>query len=104
MSEIEKMIDEMRYEAASTAKILERIPVDKFDWKPHQKSMSMKDLATHVAGLAEWPGLIASTDFLDFAAGTFKHPQINNTNDLLKVNNEGLEKSVEALKKMTTMI
>src|SRR6267142_1012371 len=59
---------ELKHEAATTRKMLERVPEDKLDWRPHEKSMTLGRLAGHVA---ELPGLIRSAltlDELDFAA------------------------------------
>lgn len=50
-------IDELTREAATTRRVLERIPEDKLSWKPHTKSMSLGQMALHVAttpgGVAE---------------------------------------------------
>lgn len=50
-------IDELTREAATTRRVLERIPEDKLSWKPHAKSMSLGQMALHVAttpgGVAE---------------------------------------------------
>jgi uncharacterized damage-inducible protein DinB len=45
----ESLIDELEREAKSTARMLERVPTDRYDWKPHEKSMSIGQLAWHVA-------------------------------------------------------
>jgi uncharacterized damage-inducible protein DinB len=47
----DSLIDELEREAKSTVRMLERIPADRFDWKPHDKSMSIGQLAWHVANL-----------------------------------------------------
>ena len=50
MSQIlEPMLNEIREEAAITKRVLERVPADKLTWKPHSKSMSLGQLALHVA-------------------------------------------------------
>jgi len=43
------LLPELDQESASTRKTLERVPDDKFAWKPHAKSFTMGDLASHVA-------------------------------------------------------
>ena len=58
---------ELRNEAATTRKLLERVPEDRLNWKPHEKSMTLGRLAGHVA---ELPVMITSAltqDELDFA-------------------------------------
>ena len=52
---------------ASTRKALERVPEDKFGWKPHAKSMTLGRLATHVAELTGWVSTALDKDSFDFA-------------------------------------
>ena len=47
----ESLLPEYDQEIAGTRRTLERVPADKFDWKPHPKSLSMISLAAHMAGL-----------------------------------------------------
>lgn len=96
MSLTQALIAEIKNESASTQKLLERIPADQLTWKPHEKSMDMKKLATHIAVLAGWPGVIAQTNELDLASA----PQpgaVNSAEDLVKILDEGVQKSIEAL-------
>ena len=48
---INMLLKEMDKEAITTRKMLERVPNDKYDWKPHEKSMTIRRLATHIAEL-----------------------------------------------------
>jgi uncharacterized damage-inducible protein DinB len=64
---INLLLKEMEEEAATTRKMLSIVPVDKFDWQPHPKSMTLKQLATHVAELPSWIKTTLTTDELDFA-------------------------------------
>ena len=50
------LVHELNQEAATTRRVLERVPEDQLTWKPHPKSMSLGQLALHVA---ETPGLVA---------------------------------------------
>ena len=61
------LLPEFDHEMANTRKTLERVPEDKFGWKPHEKSMSMGRLATHVAELTGWVATTLETESLDFA-------------------------------------
>lgn len=49
MSMIEALIQELEQEARTTRRVLERVPGDRLAWKPHAKSMSLGQLALHVA-------------------------------------------------------
>ncbi|MSV27261.1 MAG: damage-inducible protein DinB [Bryobacterales bacterium] len=61
----EALLAEFEQEAAGTRKSLERVPSDKFDWKPHQKSWTFSQLAHHLATLAGWATVTINTDSLD---------------------------------------
>lgn len=63
------LLPELDQEMAGVRKTLERVPADKIDWQPHQKSMSMMSLAGHVAHLVGWTPMIIGTDHLDLAPG-----------------------------------
>lgn len=95
------LISEIEHEAANTKKMLERVPADKFDWQPHPKSMTLKQLATHIANLSRRTSQIITTKNLDLADSSIKRPEINNTQDLLKELEEGTKQSIDALKSVT---
>ena len=80
-------------EGATTRKMLSRVPEDKFDYKPHQKSMDMKRLTTHIADLPGWIHMTFTSDEIDFSK-PYEQPQINNHKDLMnyfeKRYNDGL--------------
>lgn len=102
MSLIHSLIAEIELESSNTEKMLARVPAAQFDWRPHEKSMTLKQLATHVAHLAQWPGFILKTPFLDFANNNLERPVVNNTEDLLQLLQSGTTESIEALKSATT--
>jgi uncharacterized damage-inducible protein DinB len=54
MTIVDSLIPEFDHEMATTRKVLERVPEERFDWKPHEKSFSLGVLATHVATLPTW--------------------------------------------------
>jgi uncharacterized damage-inducible protein DinB len=83
MSQIKQLLKEMEQEAKTTRKMLERVPDDKFQWKPHEKSMTIQRLATHIAELPTWVSMTLTTDELDFANNSYKPVTINNTRELL---------------------
>jgi uncharacterized damage-inducible protein DinB len=63
----EALLPEFDREMANTRKTLERVPEDKFGWKPHEKSMLMGDLASHLALLPGWVVNTINQDSLDLA-------------------------------------
>ena len=54
MAIVDALLPEFDHEMATTRKLLERVPEDKFDWKPHARSFSLGALAAHVATLPMW--------------------------------------------------
>ena len=67
MSIAEALIQDLELEAANTRKLLAVVPGDKLAWKPHEKSMSMGQLASHLAETPAWTGAMLEPA-MDFAA------------------------------------
>jgi uncharacterized damage-inducible protein DinB len=63
------LLPEFDMEMASTRRTLERVPTDKFSWKPHPRSGAMGWLAGHIAFLPMWLTLTLSQDSLDIEPG-----------------------------------
>jgi uncharacterized damage-inducible protein DinB len=63
------LVMEFDHEMAGTRKTLERVPDDKFGWKPHDKSGTMGWLAGHLANLPGWAASAINEDSLDLAPG-----------------------------------
>jgi uncharacterized damage-inducible protein DinB len=58
-------LPEFDHEFAETRRALERVPEEKFDWKPHDKSYSLHDLAAHLAEIPSWMGVTLNMDVFD---------------------------------------
>lgn len=84
MTIIEMLLKEMDREAVTTRKMLSIVPDDKYNWKPHEKSMTIQQLATHIAELPTWVTMTLATSELDFAGSPYKPEVITNTKDLLQ--------------------
>lgn len=80
----QSLIPEFKNEAASTRKMLEKVPTDKFDWKPHGRSMSLGALAAHVANIPGWIPLIMTNDDYDIATRGYKEDKSKSTEDLVE--------------------
>lgn len=101
MSLIQSLLKEMNQEAETTRKMLTRVPDDQYDWQPHEKSMSIRRLATHIAELPSWVSMTLNTSELDFANNPYSVPTINNTRDLLVYFEQSLEDGRSCLEKAT---
>jgi uncharacterized damage-inducible protein DinB len=93
----QSFIAELKQEAASTKRILERVPEGKFDWKPHQKSMSLGRLASHVAELPGFLNSILTMDEIDFAKGHYKPSLAKTPEELMNVFQQKLDEVVQTL-------
>src|SRR5687768_10317450 len=69
MSIADTLLPEFDKEMATTRKVLERVPTDKGQWKPHPKSMALGHLSQLVAGMPGWLTNIVTETALDLAAG-----------------------------------
>ena len=82
----EMIMPEFEHEMANTRRTLERVPEEKFEWKPHEKSSSLGGLATHLANIPSWTTNTFDKDELDIAppgAPPFRLEQAKSTADLL---------------------
>ena len=64
----DSLLPEFDHEMTVTRKLLERVPEEQFDWKPHQKSMSLGQLAQHVATIPRWGDVTLSRTEFDLAS------------------------------------
>ena len=88
---------EMENEAKTARECLSRVPADKFEWKPHEKSMAMGRLAVHVAEMFGWTKETLTQDVLDFATADFKPFEPSTTDELLAFFDDHVAKAKEIL-------
>lgn len=67
MSTRDELLTEYDHEVGTTRRLLERIPDAQLTWKPHQKSMSLGGLATHIATIPQWSGALLNQTGFDLA-------------------------------------
>jgi uncharacterized damage-inducible protein DinB len=84
MAIADALLPEFDHETATTRKVLERVPDGRFDWKPHAKSMSLGQLAGHLATLLTWGHTTLTQPQFDLA-GDFHMPPMTTRADLLAV-------------------
>lgn len=98
---IQSLLQELDKEVQTTRKMLSRIPEDKYQWRPHAKSMTIQNLATHIADLPGWTAIALNTTELDFAANPYQPEVITNNQQLLQHLENNIEKAKAALKNAT---
>lgn len=89
---------ELQEESTITRKMLTRVPDDKFDWKPHEKSMTLRQLTGHIGELPSWITMALTTSEIDFATAGYTSPNINSQAELLELFEKSLQKGEESLK------
>jgi uncharacterized damage-inducible protein DinB len=96
MKMIDGLLAELEQEAATTRRVLERIPQDHLSWKPHPKSMSLGQLALHVATV---PGSVAELAAMDTIPEppNFVHPEAATASELVPSLMESVAKARRAL-------
>jgi len=95
------LADEVQEEAATMRKCFERVPAEKFGWKPHEKSMSFGKLAAHCAEMFKWIEWTMTTSEHDFAREPYQ-PFMPQTNaELMQFFDSNVKGAVESLRKAT---
>jgi uncharacterized damage-inducible protein DinB len=98
MSMIEGLLQELTQEAQTTRRVLERVPADKLGWKPHEKSMSLGQLALHVATV---PGNVAQiTQQSPFPLPQFTQPSATSAAELVPALDASVATAREILRSM----
>jgi uncharacterized damage-inducible protein DinB len=97
MSIADSIMQEFAVEAGTTQKYMERLPDGKLAWKPHEKSMSLARLATHVAEIPSWIRIIVSSDELDLAAREPRPQELNSQKEIFDIFRAQVEDSKKAL-------
>ena len=94
---LELMMSEIRQEGVITKRVLERVPGDKLSWKPHPKSMSLGQLALHVATIPGNLSKLAHLEEFDISQGNLDPPAPNNAKEILAALDASLKAAEEYL-------
>jgi uncharacterized damage-inducible protein DinB len=97
MTFMESFSKELEREAVTSKKMLERVPTEKFDWKPHEKSMSLRELATHVAEIPGWIPLVLNTSEVDFGENNWQPKLLSDSKELIALFEKSMEEGKNAL-------
>jgi len=96
MKMIDGLLAELEQEAATTRRVLERIPQEHLSWKPHPKSMSLGQLALHVATVPGNVAEMAAADTLS-APPAFVQPEAASASELVPALAESVARAKRAL-------
>lgn len=92
------LLGELQMEAATTRKCLERLPAEKFDYTPHEKSMTLVRLASHVAEMFGWATATCLQDEIDFGNGGYVPFVPTTTEELLAFFDKHIAEATAAIK------
>jgi uncharacterized damage-inducible protein DinB len=92
------LLPEYDHEMATTRKVIERVPMAEAQWKPHVKSMTMLELATHIVEIPGWVGSIVDASSVDMAADQDHQKASHKTSgDLLAAFDQNVAKARAAI-------
>ena len=100
MTIAQSMLGEFDQEMQNTRTTLERVPDDKWGWKPHEKSGTVGWLAGHLANLPGWTTVTLQTEQLDYApvdGPAYEPPKMESRKDLLAVFDKNVAEARAAL-------
>ena len=95
MAIADALLGELVHEAAATRRMLERTPMDKADWKPHTKSMTLGRLVSHIAEISGWMGPTVNREEMVMDLASYKPKVYSNVQALLA----GFDATVDEAKK-----
>ena len=98
---VQLMLQELQAEAATTKRILDRVPPDKLMWKPHTKSMTLGQLAGHVAAIPGRISAMAMQDSFDVLKASFVAPQPNSLAEILATCEQSVRDAEQVLQGLT---
>jgi uncharacterized damage-inducible protein DinB len=99
MNLIDPVLSELAHEAGTTRRLLDRVPAQRLAWAPHQKSMSLGRLATHIAEIPGWVGSIVDKDEFDVGARGYVPPTLASVAEIVAMFDKNVAMATESLKR-----
>ncbi len=96
MRMIDPMIAELEHEAETTRRVLERIPEDRLGWRPHPRSMSLGQLALHIATTPGGVAQVAAADSME--RPQFERPEPKSRREVLDALAQSVAAALEFLR------
>ncbi len=98
---LDPMLNEFREEAAVTKRVLDRVPPDKLSWKPHARSMSLGQLAIHIATIPGRLCQLARQDGFDVSKGSFEPTPPKDVEEIQVAFQQSIREVEKSLQEMT---
>jgi len=93
----EAILQELEQERPRTIRILERVPADRWEWRPHAKSSPMGALASHVATLPFMVSNVMTSERYEMGSGT-RPPRVERAEELVPLANRLFDTAAQALR------
>ena len=93
----EALLAEYQREMATTRRLLERIPAERLEWRPHPKSFTAGGLGAHLVDCVRWLDAIFRGDELDVDPSTYRPYAATSLDGLLEAFDEAVEAGRRAL-------
>jgi uncharacterized damage-inducible protein DinB len=100
MTYAESVLPEFEQEMASTRRVLERVPEDKLDWRPHPKSHTIGWNANHLVEMPTWATVTINSPALDIAppgAPPYQSPKLTTRRELLDTFDKNVSEARQAI-------
>ena len=104
MKQTEWFLAELESEAAKSRRVLEQVPANKRDWKPHDRSMALGYLSDLVANIPAWVGYAITLNELDIAprnGPSYRPAPVNTPAEFVAALDKAVAQAREALEKTT---
>jgi uncharacterized damage-inducible protein DinB len=98
---LDPMLNEFREEAAVTKRVLDRVPPDKLSWKPHARSMSLGQLAIHIATIPGRLSKLTQQDGFDVSQASFEPTPPKNVEEIHAAFEQSVRDAEKCLQEMT---
>jgi len=95
------ILAELSHEMATTRKLLERAPQGQLGWKPHEKSMTLGRLATHISEIPGWVSSILDAEGFDVGASGYTPPTLATVAEIVQMFDGNTRRAAEAVKRQT---
>ncbi|MBC8087666.1 MAG: DinB family protein [Phycisphaerae bacterium] len=97
MTRVDALRKEFTRETTTARRHLERLPTEQFDWRPHPKSSTAGQLASHIVDCIRWVEPIFGADELDYDQRPMKPSAIASPADLLRCFDDELSRAMQAM-------
>ncbi len=97
MTRVDLLLNEFSHEAATARRHIERLPTDKFGWRPHAKSFTAGRLASHIVDCIRWVEPVFAADELDMDPSAYRGLDAKSVEALLETFDREVAKAKEVM-------